>query len=334
MCIFIDDWKCNFAGTEITLEICKTCIKARTLYNQTKHDRALQKQKMLEANFEEEMRSPSKEQNVEENIESLGTPSEQIGESSSGESVSSVEKKETEEESLLESLDLSTEIDEEKTTSTEERDEEDFLDALESVVEKSETTTESTVEIVEPKSIIEMENFQGDLETLRNEPHGFSDGWLHATDKGERSSLRIDFPSPPDKLDPQKEQKILLKVRRTEHEFFFPPIPEVKITLFEGDKVVKETGKIEVEETDSQTITIPWTADGLSDPYGSDLNLLVETFSAGDEDTQNRVEIGGVQWRASLVEETHQHPYEPSSSSGPRKISPEEERLLTIMEEQ
>lgn len=30
MCFFVDDWKCKFEGDEIPLEVCKTCIEARS----------------------------------------------------------------------------------------------------------------------------------------------------------------------------------------------------------------------------------------------------------------------------------------------------------------
>ncbi|MFP4608946.1 MAG: hypothetical protein ACOCTR_06140 [Candidatus Natronoplasma sp.] len=30
MCFFVDEWECKFEGDEIPLEVCKTCIEARS----------------------------------------------------------------------------------------------------------------------------------------------------------------------------------------------------------------------------------------------------------------------------------------------------------------
>ncbi|MEF8873889.1 MAG: DUF835 domain-containing protein [Candidatus Thermoplasmatota archaeon] len=36
MCLYVPEWKCNFAGKEISIEICKTCIEAKKVAYQTR----------------------------------------------------------------------------------------------------------------------------------------------------------------------------------------------------------------------------------------------------------------------------------------------------------
>lgn len=338
MCIFIDDWQCNFAGSEITLEICKTCIEARTLYKETKHDRALQKQKerMLEASPNKENELSLEESEVEKStLESLELPSTMPEEKLEKENV----------EQVGGSAESKGKGEEESASSTRETDteEEDFFDSLESAVDRDEESPknenleliekkdegENSVEYLKPISLIESENFQGNVDVIGSDPYGETYEWLRSVGEGKKSFLKIDFPEPPAKLDPEKEQEIIIKVRRTEDEIFFPPLPELNIIIVEDDRVVAESGKFEVEHPEGEVINFSWDAGKLSDLYGSNLQLIIESFASGDDGVMNRVDIGAVQWRAGIL--TDEYTQEDEIQSKER--SQEEKSFSALMEE-
>ncbi len=275
MCIFVDEWRCKFAGNEITLDICKTCIKARDISYKTKQDKALQKQKKRLSEVSVDDKTETYRSDDDSSV-----PSE------------SVSDKTEEDQGFLDKLESSAKSIENKQ------------DIEETGSKPKDTKGDSSSELLEPLSIIDMENFQGDVETLRNDPHKDTDDWLRSLEDKKRSFLRMDFPKPPAKLELGKEQKILVKARRTKKEFFFPPLPELNMIIIDDERVIAESGRMEIEEPDGEVITFSWYPDKLSDIYGSDINLIIETFASGDDgDLMNHVEIGGIRWRADLSDE-------------------------------
>jgi len=316
MCIFVENWDCNFAGQEITLDICKTCINARRLYHDTKHDEALQKRKQI---MEEGVNEKQTKRDI---APERKKPKERPKHETSTESL------ETEEKNPLEAIE-----DEIYSDKVEEKG------LIESLAEESPDETvenESSKERLEPASIIEMENLQGSVEDIRNDPNKPTDSWLTTTGEIEDSFLKVDFPNPPDKLQiGEEKQEFLVRVRRTEDEFFFPPYPEVNVKICEAGKVVTETGRKEIEDVHGEVISLSWNAGELLDLYGTEVEIVVEGFGIGEEDTHNRIEIGAVEWRANLVEsaaEAESSDEQPSEEkfSSPVKEESDNETIETI----
>ncbi len=271
MCIFIDDWHCNFAGTEITLEICKTCINARTLHNETKQDKALQKQKML---YDEKVKEKDKDTSKNDNA-----------------------SEEQEEKNFLEVLESKTENLQSKPN-------------IDPYAEQREGSTKKTTisEHLEPRSIIDKKNFEGDVQTLASDPYKETDDWIRAIRENERSLLKIDFPELQGRLDPNKEQEIVIRTRRTEKEFFFPPLPEIRLSLFENDHIITESDRFEIEDTEGEVLTFSWDASDLSNMYGDGLQLIIEAFPSGDDGVMNHVHVGAVRLYAKTIKEEHRKP--------------------------
>ena len=284
MCIFIDNWDCNFAGMEITLDICKTCIDAKRLYHETKHDRALQERKI-------KMEEMSREENLEQ------------------ETVPKREKKKKEPKSPIDGL-----VEE---TSTKKTDEKGFLDILEEealtdnteeedlqdIIEEENVESEGSVEKLEPASIIEMKNLKGSIEDIQDDPTRPTDTWLETKEEDEDSLLKAEFPNPPDKLQSgEYKQEFLVRVRKTEDEFFFPAHPEINVKICEDGDVVAQTGRKEIKDVHGEVVSLKWNAGRLLDLYGTGVEIIVEGFGARDDGIKNRIEIGAVGWRANLIE--------------------------------
>ncbi|MBS3790725.1 MAG: hypothetical protein KGY66_07405 [Candidatus Thermoplasmatota archaeon] len=286
MCIFIDNWDCNFAGTEITLDICKTCIKARKLYHETKHDEALQKQQQMIEKRKKEPKPQKPQQTMEtKERESKRRKKDIVPEKKRERPQKEPAKKQPAIEDSVIQESLVDQIETETGSS------------------KNEIEDESSIETLEPISITEMKNLEGSINDIRDDPTKPTDTWLRSTGEGETCLLKADFPNPPDQLQAgEDQQEFLVRVRRTEDEFFFPLLPEINIKICEEDTVVTESGRIEVEDTHGEVVSLTWNAGRLFDMYGPDVEIIIEGFTSGDEDMQNRIEIGAVEWRANLVQ--------------------------------
>ncbi|MEF8836052.1 MAG: hypothetical protein V5A76_07855, partial [Candidatus Thermoplasmatota archaeon] len=309
----------------------KTCIKARRLYNETKQDEALQKRKQM---MDKQTREKKTEQDItpERPKRRRDTQNTEIEEKSpinalEGEKTDKTEEKDfldtleerafknkAEEESLVDTIEeenATEKLDEkglietiEEESSTDQTEEKGLVDAIEEGSQEK-VEEKGSVETLEPNSIIEMENLQGSIEDIRNDPTKPTDTWLETKEEEGDSLFKTDFPNPPDKLQSgEGKQEFLVRVRRTEDEFFFPPYPEVNVKICEDGNIVKETGAIEIEDIHGEVVSLTWDAGKLFDLYGTDVELVVEGFGAGDEGTQNRIEIGAVGWLANLVEST------------------------------
>jgi len=299
MCIFVENWDCNFAGQEITLDICKTCIDAKRLYHETKHDKALQeRKKRMEKEVKEQKPEPGI---VPEREKPKERPKEKPKERPKPET--KTKTPEIEGKSPLEAIE--EEIYSDKVEEKGLIEEKGFIESLAEEGPEEKIEEESSKERLEPASIIEMENLQGSVDDIQSDPTRPTDSWLTTAGEGEYSLLKADFPNPPDKLQiGEDEQEFLVRVRRTEDEFFFPPYPEVNVKICENGDVVTETGRKEIEDIHGEVVSLKWNAGELLDLYGPDVEIVVEGFGIGDEGTHNRIEIGAVEWRANLVEST------------------------------
>ncbi|MFP4609157.1 MAG: hypothetical protein ACLFNY_06215 [Candidatus Aenigmatarchaeota archaeon] len=314
MCIFIEDWDCNFAGQEITLDICKTCIDAKRLYHETRHDRALQerKKRMEQKNRMEQM---SREREPERDI---------VPERPKEKPKERPKRKDTAQSPKIEDRGLLDALQEQAFADKSE--DKGILDSLQEETSKNKVQDESSMETLEPVSIIEMENLEGSLEDIRNDPTRPTDTWLEATEDGETSFLKAEFPNPPDQLQAGEDrQEFLVRVRRTQDEVFFPPYPEINVKVCEDDDVVTETGRTKIEDVHGEVVSLKWDAGRLLDLYGTDVEIIVEGFGAGDDGIKNRIEIGAIGWRARLVKSTSE-----VESSDQQTL---EERLLSPLEE-
>jgi len=276
MCIFIDKWHCKFAGEEITLDICKTCISARRLHSETKHDRTLQKG----------MNEMKKQQKKTKGYELSGIEEKELPgykEKDNGESQKTDEKGVA--EKALEKVPSSKD------------DDESILDFLEEEIYGE--TSKDYRERLEPMSIVEKRNFEGELGDIRNNPLMPSDRWMMCD--GEEGGVRITFPNPPGKLEPGKDtQEFLIRVKRTKNTSH--TLPEVNVKVCESDVIIGETGMKEVKDVHGDTISLKWNAKDLQDVYGTDVEMIIECVNPEYNDGKNYVGIGGVEWRASVVE--------------------------------
>lgn len=72
MCMFVDEWDCKFEGNEIPIDVCKTCIKAKSLAreedssNSSTEKEDLERNLMKEENFTENRQDPSKQKKIDE----------------------------------------------------------------------------------------------------------------------------------------------------------------------------------------------------------------------------------------------------------------------------
>jgi len=316
MCIFIEGWDCNFAGQEITLDICKTCIDARRLYHETKHDRALQERKKR---MEKEAREKKSRREI-------------VPEKERPKRKETTESPKIEDKSLLDTLQEQafTSKDKGPLDALQEQaftsKEEGLIDTLQGQTSDEKVQDEDSIELLEPISIIEMKNLEGSLEDIRDDPTRPTDTWLEAAEEGEKSLLKAEFPNPPDKLQSGEDrQEFLVRVRRTQDEIFFPPYPEVNVKICEDDDLVTETGRIKIEDVHGEVVSLRWDAGRLLDLYGTDVEIIVEGFGAGDDGIQNRIEIGAIGWRANLVKSTTEVENTEEQTLEERLLSPLEE---------
>lgn len=299
MCIFVENWDCNFAGQEITLDICRTCIDAKRLYNETKHDEALQKQKQR------------MEKKVKEN-----KPSRKKQETERPEQKSATEETKIEEKGLLESL--------EDDVFSDKTEEKGLIESLEEGSDKEKIKDDSSIESLEPVSIIEMKNLTGSVEDVRDDPTRPTNTWVKATGEDEKSFLKAEFPNPPDKLQVgEDKQEFLVRLKRTKDSSLFP---EVNLKVCEDGDVITETGRTEIEDTHGQLVSLTWDAGRLIDIYGAEVEIIVEGFDAMENSSKSCIEIGAIEWRANLVESISK-----GSNSGEQTL---EEKLLSPLEDE
>jgi len=324
MCIFVENWDCNFAGQEITLDICKTCIDAKRLYNETKHDRALQERKkrmeeMSKGNEPDSSIVPEREKQKEK---SKKKPKEKAEERPTRETTEVSPK--IEEKSPLEAI--------EDEIYSEKIEEKGLIESLEEENESLEEESpgekvkdQSSLERLEPSSIIEMENLQGSVEDIRNDPTKPTDGWLTTISEGEVSALKAEFPNPPDKLQTgENKQEFLVRVRRTDEGGSF--YPEINVMVCEDGEIITETGRREIKDVHGEVVSLKWNAGTLIDLYGTDVEIIVEGLGKGEGDTLNHIEIGAVEWRANLIEA--------KTKRGKSEEQNLEEKLLSSIEDE
>lgn len=152
-----------------------------------------------------------------------------------------------------------------------------------------------------PDAILAQTSLTGTVSAIQDDPDTPDGAWLVASDNNSSTDVRVSFATP--NTTPTVGaglQEFRVRVRRFSASQ--SGVPTARVELWENGSLIRAGSEVNVTGT-GQVISFTWNASELTTGSGANVEcMVVGTKTGGSPTTRNTVDVGAVEWNATVDE--------------------------------